>query len=328
MPIVSIIIPVYNVEKYLARCLDSCINQTFSEIELLCVNDGSTDKSLDILKHYQKYDSRIKIINKENGGLSSARNAGIKQAQGKYILFVDSDDYISSIAVESLFENAERNQSDVVIFDYMSGSSDPTVQKTIYKSQFLSKFENQAFNKNTMGFAGYKFTPPTAWSKFYRTDLIKDRINFCEGVIFEDNPFWAEVYLSAERITYEPKALYYYLTGRSGCIMQNRGETVFDVFKVYESIENSFKNHNLYEKYQSEINLLKIMDYINNYFRIETGLKKAFYERILKENIPPEYDKWLNGNYMEVEKNSVNWFKLMHELDYADLEKIEQKEKE
>lgn len=112
---VSIIVPVYNVASYLAKCLDSCINQNFTDMEIVCVNDGSTDSSVEILQAYSKFDSRIKIINKKNGGLSSARNAGIAEACGKYIMFVDSDDWISSDAVGKLYKNVEDNNSDVVI---------------------------------------------------------------------------------------------------------------------------------------------------------------------------------------------------------------------
>ena len=93
-PIISIIVPIYNVDKYLSRCIDSILNQTFKNFELILVNDGSTDKSLDICKYYKNIDNRKYIINKKNGGLSSARNAGLEIARGKYIGFVDSDDYI------------------------------------------------------------------------------------------------------------------------------------------------------------------------------------------------------------------------------------------
>ena len=322
MTLVSIIIPVYNVEKYLARCLDSCLNQSFADIEIICVNDGSEDSSPDILNHYQKFDSRIKIINKSNGGLSSARNAGISQAQGKYILFVDSDDYISTIAVEKLYDNAQRNQSDVVIFDYISGGADMLSQKIVNKSQFLSEYENKPFNETVMRFAGYKFTPPTAWSKLYRTDLIKDKISFCEGIIFEDNPFWAEVYLSAKRITYLPTALYYYLINRQGRIMQTLDENVFDIFKVHECIKNTFINHGLYNKYETEVNLLKVMDYIRNYHRIEPGLKKEFYNRICQDDIRLDCESILNGKYLDIEKAYVKYFQKLKELDYADFQKV------
>ena len=106
-PLVSVLIPVYNVEKYLERCLDSILKQTLTKIEIICVNDGSTDNSLSILKEYQKKDSRIIIVNKENGGLPSARNAGLDRAEGKYVGFVDSDDYIEPNMFQKLYDTAE-----------------------------------------------------------------------------------------------------------------------------------------------------------------------------------------------------------------------------
>ncbi len=322
MAIVSVIIPVYNVEKYISKCLDSCLNQSFSDIEFICVNDGSTDSSLDILTHYQKYDSRIKIIDKQNGGLSSARNAGVAAAIGKYILFVDSDDYISQVTVEKLYENAEKNNSDVVIFDYISGELYLSAERTLNQFQFLSEYENKPFNISVLGFNGYKFISQTAWSKLYRTDFIKDKISFCEGIIYEDNPYWTEVYLSAQRITYLPMALYYYVTNRPGCIMQSLGKEVFDIFKVYEYVEKYFSNHGLYEKYKDEINLVKLMNYIRNYLRIEPQFKEAFYNAIMSKKISINYDKFINGNYLDIEKKYIMFFKKMNELSYAEFKNI------
>ena len=114
-PIVSVLIPVYNVEKYLKKCLDSVVNQTLTDIEIICVNDGSTDGSLKILEEYRSIDSRIKIINKANGGLPSARNAGLNAAKGRYVGFVDSDDYIEPNMFEKLVDVAEHEESEVVI---------------------------------------------------------------------------------------------------------------------------------------------------------------------------------------------------------------------
>ena len=112
MPKISVIIPVYNVEKYLDICLDTVLAQTFKDFEAVCINDGSTDNSLNILEHYQKFDKRIKIIQTENKGLSHARNKGIKEAKGEYITFVDSDDYISEICLESMNKNLDEQKAD------------------------------------------------------------------------------------------------------------------------------------------------------------------------------------------------------------------------
>ena len=109
----SVIIPVYNVENYLRECLDSITSQTVKDIEIICIDDGSTDNSPKILKEYQKKDSRIKIITKENGGQASARNLGIKKAQGEYIAFIDSDDFIESEMLEKLYTKAKDNNLDI-----------------------------------------------------------------------------------------------------------------------------------------------------------------------------------------------------------------------
>ena len=114
-PLVSVLIPVYNVEKYLSRCLDSLINQTLTDIEIICVNDGSTDGSLKILKQYQEKDNRIVIVDKKNGGLPSARNAGLDRARGQYVGFVDSDDYVEPSMFETLYKTAKKKNSEVVI---------------------------------------------------------------------------------------------------------------------------------------------------------------------------------------------------------------------
>ena len=118
-PKVSVIVPVYNVEKYLKRCLDSLINQTLKDIEIIVVNDGSTDNSLDILNKYAENDSRIKVIDKENSGVSDCRNIAMKQMKGKYIMFVDSDDWIDNNALEIMYTKIEEEKSDVVMCTYM-----------------------------------------------------------------------------------------------------------------------------------------------------------------------------------------------------------------
>uniref|UniRef100_UPI003864C4B3 glycosyltransferase family 2 protein n=1 Tax=Methanobrevibacter sp. TaxID=66852 RepID=UPI003864C4B3 len=115
---VSVIIPVYNVEKYLKECLDSVCNQTLANIEIICVNDGSTDNSLAILNEYAQKDGRIKIISQENQGLGAARNRGLEDASADYVYFLDSDDYIELTTLEKLFNNAVSNSSDVVLFKF------------------------------------------------------------------------------------------------------------------------------------------------------------------------------------------------------------------
>ena len=115
MVAISIVIPVYNVEKYLRECLDSLINQTFNDFEVICVNDGSKDSSLEILNEYAQKDIRFKVISQENGGSGSARNNGLSRAQGKYVQFLDGDDYFEPEMLEKLYNLAEKHQADITV---------------------------------------------------------------------------------------------------------------------------------------------------------------------------------------------------------------------
>lgn len=137
MELVSVIVPVYNVEKYLARCIQSVCGQSYQGLEIILVDDGSKDKSGVICDEYAEQDGRIKVIHKENGGLGDARNAGVEKAEGKYLLFVDSDDRIHENLVRDTVETAEKNQADMVIFDYI-GEEERKSDRSVYIS-FFSK---------------------------------------------------------------------------------------------------------------------------------------------------------------------------------------------
>lgn len=174
-PKISIIVPVYNVEKYLERCLDSILSQSFNAFELILVNDGSTDNSYKICEKYSYNDKRIKLINKENGGLSSARNAGIEASQGEYIGFIDSDDYIDKFMYEILYNYAEKNKSDIVICKYKKVDANFGMNENLnYNVEEInySNFQalNQLYEENNIEFV-------VMWNKLYKRSLF-DNIKF------------------------------------------------------------------------------------------------------------------------------------------------------
>jgi len=315
---VSIIIPVYNVEKYLARCLDSVTNQSFSDIEIICVNDGSTDNSLDILEHYSLFDSRIKIINQENKGLSAARNTGIKASIGKYILFIDSDDYISSIAVERLYNNAEHNNSDVVVFDLIWGKENFENCTFMTIEELGTKYTDKTFCIDTLPPEYYKKFPVTAFSKLYNTDFLKiNNIAFLEGVIYEDIPFFAEIYTKAKRITYLPEYLYYYTIDRDGSIMSRDDEKLFDIIKVHEKVKDTLKTNGYWEILKPTIQLLMMMDYLKRLKNIRTDLKEKLFNtyKALPDII--DFDLYEGKEFYDFERDKANLYKLMCSTDYA-----------
>lgn len=234
MAAVSVLIPVYNVEKYLRRCLDSIISQTFTDIEIICVNDGSTDDSLKILYEYAHKDNRIKIIDKYNNGLPSARNAGLDAAKGKYVAFVDSDDYASPKMIEKLYKTAEDKGSEIVICGANLFPETPVPPKWLTDS--LSP-PNKHFNH---GDASLIFNEPSArpfiWRCFVKRDLIeRHHMRLAEDIrIGEDNAFQFRLYPVANGITMISDRLYNYCWYREGSMMNTL---------VYHNIENKFLSH-------------------------------------------------------------------------------------
>ena len=178
MPEISVIVPVYNVEKYLPACLDSILEQTFKDFEVICVNDGSTDESATILAEYAQKDNRIKVISQKNKGLSGARNSGMKVAAGEYTCFVDSDDRIPPHALKTLLQIAQTSQSPVVM-------SEKKLSQPILN---LAPVHWKVHTRVMPDFVQNRHISSSAWNKLYRTDLIKNH-PFIEGIYFEDWPF-------------------------------------------------------------------------------------------------------------------------------------------
>ena len=205
--LVSVIVPIYNVEKYLGECIDSIIRQTYAYLEIILVNDGSTDNSYLICEDYKKKDKRIVLINKENGGLSSARNKGIECANGGYISFVDSDDYIAPDMIESLIKVMDFEQVEVACCSF----------KKIKKSPLPKKTENKVMNETEV-YQSYQAVSYLlderhykcfACNKLYKRDLFND-IRFPEGKLYEDIITEYKIFKKAKKVVFYRKELYYY----------------------------------------------------------------------------------------------------------------------
>ncbi len=212
MPKVSVVLPVYNVEKYLERCLKSLVSQTFKDIEIICVNDGSTDRSSSILQEFAAKDNRIQIINQENQGLSMARNNGLEKAKGEWTMFIDSDDALHPQAVEICLHFAGQNLADLVCFQYEKSSGGPYQIKEFKRSVIQSKFSN-----NPLEFAFQKgdFRISFAvWNKFYKTSTIRN-IPFIKGIYYEDGPYTFALLARHLRTVVLDAKLYFYTKNMS-----------------------------------------------------------------------------------------------------------------
>ncbi len=208
-PKISVIIPIYNTECYIEQCITSVINQSYQNLDIICVNDGSQDSSIDIVEHYQKLDSRIRIINKSNGGISSARNLGLQYAQGSYITFLDSDDYLASDIYSYCIKQIEIEDRLPIIFQFQIFGKE--------KGQVLPHKIEEGFNdyKSLMTHLAYKQRiNNSVWNKLYPKELIQN-LTFIEDRVGEDAIF---NYLALERakgFVFINKVGYYYRINHS-----------------------------------------------------------------------------------------------------------------
>lgn len=285
---VSIIIPIYNTEKYLKKCLDSVINQTLKNIEIICIDDGSTDDSPNILKEYAKRDNRIKIISKENGGQAIARNIGIDNSTGEYIGFVDSDDYINLNMFEKLYKQAKSNDLDMnmcKISLFEDGTDNFQDNVWYYALNVFGDMEKKVFTHNDTT----EFTceiSVTPYNKIYKRSFIKKHgIKFPEGLIFEDEVFFFDAYLRAERVSLLKENLYYYRTNREGSTVTNSSEKDYsDVVEIFKILREKFNETNNYEKYKILLANRFIHLEFKRYDQTALKYKKNFFN-ILKEDL-------------------------------------------
>ena len=217
MPKISIIVAVYNIEKFLPKCLDSLCLQSLNDIEIICVNDGSTDKSLDILNEYAKKDSRIKIINQKNNGVAAARNAGLSVAQGEYLQFVDGDDWINLNLCEKVYNVAQKNDSDIVMFNvaFYDNKKNCVISGKFFNSSSWTGHVDENTAHVYSDCVTIFYGNLSAANKLYRKSFIDSiGVKFPENVRFEDHLFHLESVFSSSRINILDEQLYYYRQNR------------------------------------------------------------------------------------------------------------------
>jgi len=207
---ISVIIPIYNQEKYLSECLDNIINQSFRDIEIICINDGSTDNSLEILEDYALKEERIRIITQENQGLAATRNRGIEIANGKYVYFIDSDDYLESTALEKLHDLSEKLNPDFIMFklnNFDEGSGEPIIDDYYTMPHLKERVGDNLFNYDDVSDLALKLAVNVP-GNFYNREFIND-LRFPEGLLFEDNVFFTNALFKATKIYFYDEFLYH-----------------------------------------------------------------------------------------------------------------------
>ena len=278
MPKVSVLVPVYNVEKYLSECLESLVNQTLQDIEIICINDGSTDNSPKILEDYQAKYPQIKVINKENSGYGATMNLGLKVATGEYIGIVESDDFVKDTMFEDLYSLANKNNLDIAKSDFYYYN---TINKSTRQAGLIKK-------KNTNKILSVKDDifilklPPSIWSAIYkRSFLNENNIRFLEtaGASFQDTSFAFKVLASAKRLMFTSKPYVYYRQDNENSSIHSK-DKVYNICYEWEEIT---KYINERPKIKEVVNQIKLSTQFNAYkwnlIRIDERYKDEFIDK-------------------------------------------------
>lgn len=301
---VSIVVPFHNVEKYISKCLTSLIYQSLEDIEIICINDASTDDSKNIVQYYVENDTRIILLNVDNvSGQSYARNLGINVASGEYIGFVDSDDWVELDMFEKMYNKAKSVDSDITM-----------CQAQLYDDKEQTLYTNDYYNLKSLEKYGDKvFTPEETkdeilninvvlWNKIYKREFLQNiSAKFQDGYIYEDLPFFFETYLKAQRINILWEASYYYRQNRQFSTMQNSDKKVYDRIPMVERTYNVLKQAPFFEEKKAEIISWIIDDIFHRYTLLEDkyyedyfGKMKEFFQRI---ELTPEDEQELAKSY-------------------------------
>lgn len=293
IPKVSVLIPVYNVEKYLGQCLDSVVNQTLKEIEIICINDGSTDKSPEIIKRYAEKDKRIKVINKKNSGYGATMNQGLKKASGEYIGIVESDDFAERNMFETLYNLAKANDLDIARSEFYYYDNNKKEDK---KSDCSFSVQNKIVEPKKEKSIFYQ--QPSIWASIYRKDfLVENEIVFLEtpGASYQDTSFTFKVYESAKKYMMIETPLIHYRTfaGSSSFVGNSK---IYCVCDEYNEIEKYLKERNKFDEYADLFYHLKFNAYRWNYYRLDSP-----YDQEFAKKWKDEFKKANDEGYLKME---------------------------
>lgn len=298
---VSVIVPVYNVEAYLEKCLESLAMQTLKDIEVIVVNDESPDNSEKIIAKYAKKYPHIHGYKKKNGGVSDARNYGIAKAQGEYIAFVDGDDYVTYDMYEKMYHKAVSGNFDIVVCDLNYVFEDGT---TKYVS---SKIDHDTTDiKKT-----YVNMYPCVWNKIYKKSLFKDDITFKKGVWFEDVDFLYKIFPYVKTIGVIKEAFNQYVQ-RQGSITKTFDKRLYNYITNFNDLIVFYEEHNLYEKYKSELAYLYVRYLYATFIKQATNFNIDEYKEAVNaaiKNVKEHFPKYRQNKYFY--QSAKGWYLLI-----------------
>lgn len=299
-PKVSVIIPVYNLERYLHRCLDSVTRQTLTDIEIICINDGSDDGSLAMLRAYEQADPRIRVIDKENGGQGLARNIGIDMARGEYLGFVDGDDWIEADMYEKMYHAAKKNNADLQLCTVTRLDTDGKVLgiQCNYDRYIGNRFNNEAvvFTWNDIADVLFKLERFSVNKIYKRTFIKNNNIRFSLHRCYEDNIFHFRTLFEAERISIVRTPFYNYMFNRKGA-SSSKTKNVATLFDVNLEIIEYMKAHKVKSELMQRFDNYRIRRYLSYYYISDKKNRESFFDRMKAEfqTLAVDDNPFING---------------------------------
>lgn len=284
-PKVSILVPCYNVEKYLPECLDSIVGQTLNDIEIICINDGSRDSTLDIIKDYAKRDNRIVIIDKENEGYGKSMNRGLDVARGEYIGIVESDDWVEPDAFETLYNAAKKNKADMVKADFVFFDNDTRVETPCWSIGIANDLMGKVFCPTEQNPEIIWTGHPSIWTCLYSNKMVQENnIRFAPtpGAAFQDMGFKPKTFVASKRFFYVPRVVLHYRKHANNSD-KNNGK-IFAVSDAHDDTDKwSVDNMPNSKKLNKIMNRCRFANYVWNLRRLSGGPKHEFRKRFTSE---------------------------------------------
>lgn len=299
MPKVSVIVPFYNVENYIRKCLESLVGQTLEEIEIILVNDGTKDNSMNIVREFvEKYPQKIVVLEKENGGLSDARNYAIPYAKGEYIAFLDSDDYVEKTMYEEMYEIAKKENSDMVECDFYWE----------YPNKTKKDIGEVYHNKKEM----LEKVRVVAWNKLIKREILeRTQITFPVGYRYEDVEFTYKLIPYLEKVSFLKKPCIHYIQ-REGSISNSQNERTKEIFEILEHIIKFYKEKGFYEEYQEQLEYVYARFlFCSSFLRMVKIQDKNIRKDLLNktwENVNQKFPNWKKNKILRKNKSGKNLY--------------------
>ena len=299
MPKVSVIVPFYNVERYIEKCVETLVDQTLKDIEIILVNDGSKDRSIEIVNQFlERYPEKLVYLEKENGGLSDARNYAIDYAKGEYIAFLDSDDYVEKDMYEKMYEIAKKENSDMVECDFYWEYPNK-LKKDIGK---FYQGKKEMIEKIRV----------VAWNKLIKREILeKSKVRFPKGYHYEDVEFTYKIIPYIEKVSFAKKEYVHYIQ-REGSISNLQNERTKEIFDVLDNVIKYYKEKDIYEEYKEELEYVYVRyAFCSSLLRIvkikDLNVRKELLDLTWK-NVNTKFPYWKKNKTLEKQKNIKNLY--------------------